>query len=161
SGELTPNAVDNEEDRWNNNLVALQARIVERYRNTDPPQAIKAAMRRVSELVGEAQTLRKDLADINVSTVERHDSTRSTQLRIGAAIDTLAIDEARAAQEFSALSSEHKRIAERLTTETQRVLGALAAYDEAEAKAKSSANDGAAAPVETLISPLREWADAQ
>ena len=152
--EHAAGSVDNEEDLWNNNLVALQARIVERYRNTDPPQSIKAAMRRVSELVTDAQTLRKSLADINVGAVERHDSNRSTQLRIGAAIDSLAVDEARAGQELETLTNEQKTVAERLAHETEKVLAALATHD-------AAADGGEAALPSALLSALRAWAGAQ
>jgi serine/threonine-protein kinase len=152
--EPAAGALDNEEDLWNNNLVALQARIVERYRNTDPPQSVKAAMRRVSELVSDAQTLRKSLADIDVGATLRHDSNRGAQLRIGAAIDSLAVDEARAAQELEALTVEQKGVAERLARDTDAVLVALAAHD-------SAADGGGAQLSGALLAALRAWAAAQ
>jgi chromosome segregation ATPase len=128
-GEAPTGKVQNEEDRWQNNLLALQARITERYRNTDPPGSVKAAMQRVAELVGEAQTLRKHISEINMSAVERHDAARATQLRIGTAIDTLALDEARTAQEYEALSAQFKRQADALHLAARRLLAARNAFE--------------------------------
>jgi serine/threonine-protein kinase len=128
-GEAPSGKLQNEEDRWQNNLLALQARITERYRNTDPPGSVKAAMQRVAELVGEAQTLRKDISEINMSAVERHDAARATQLRIGTAIDTLALDEARTAQEYETLSAQYKRQADALHLAARRLLAARSAFE--------------------------------
>lgn len=148
--------VENEEDRWHNNLIALSARISERYRGTDPPQSVKAAMQRVAELIVEAQALRKDLADINVSTYEQKESVRATQLRIGSAIDSLALDEARVAQELSALSDAQQAASERLRAETQQVLTALLTF---EPMAKAAVVSQAA--LGGLLTPLRHWAITQ
>jgi serine/threonine protein kinase len=153
SGEAPTGKLQNEEDRWQNNLLALQARISERYRNTDPPGSVKAAMQRVAELVGEAQTLRKDLSEIDMSAVERHDAARATQLRIGTAIDTLALDEARTAQEYEALSALHKRQVEQLHLAARRLLAARATFESPIA---------AALPEQARLSALlQSWAQAQ
>jgi serine/threonine protein kinase len=151
SGEAPTSAVWNEEDRWQNNLLALQTRIRERYSNTDPPDTVKAAMKRVAELVDEAHTLRKHLGEISVTTLERHDAARNTQLRIGTAIDTLALDEARTAQEYETLSSQHKRETEELQHAARKLLAARTAFAEA------------AAPAERARSSqlLETWARAQ
>jgi serine/threonine protein kinase len=156
TGELIGAQVTNEEDRWHNNLIALSARIEERYRGTHPPQTVKAAMHRVSELVVEAQALRKDLAEINVSTYEQKESVRTTQMRIGSAIDSLALDEARLTQELASMNEAQQAAAERLRAETDQVLGALGWF---ETVTLSESVSGAA--LHSLLSPLRDWASTQ
>ena len=82
-------------------------------------------MQRVSELVIEAQELRKDLAELNVSTDEQKESVRATQMRIGSAIDSLALDEARVTQELTSLSDAQHAASERLRAETEQVRALL------------------------------------
>jgi serine/threonine-protein kinase len=130
STQASANEVQNEEDRWQNNLVALHTRISDRYRDTDPPQSVKLAMQRMAELVSQAQTLRKQLGAISMSTVARHDAARATQLRIGSAIDTLALDEARTAQELEALGASVKQQAEQLELASRQLLAARASFAE-------------------------------
>jgi serine/threonine-protein kinase len=147
--------VRNEEDRWQNNLTALQERIADRYRNSEPPKQVKAAMQRLEALVGEAQTLRKHLGEVSVTTLRRHDAARGTQLRIGTAIDTLAVDEARTAQECDALAAELKGASEALNQTARRLLTGRQAFESAPA--------GPQGPIEQarLLGFLGEWARAQ
>jgi serine/threonine protein kinase len=147
SGEPEPTAIRHEEDRWQDNLVALQTRIAERYRNTTPPPAVKAAMERAAELVHEAQALRKHLDVVSASTVQHHDVARGTLLRIGTAIDTLAIDEARAAQECDVLTEQHKHAATQLEIVARELLATTSA--------------GAAFDLAGLTPLLRAWTAAQ
>lgn len=119
-----------EEERWQNNLVALQARIAERYHRAPAPDAVQTAMRRVEELVQQAHDLRKNLVALDASTVEHHDSTRAAQSRVGAAIDALALDEARTAQELETLNRAHAQAAAALHTQASALLNVLADIDE-------------------------------
>ena len=156
TGELVGAQVEHEEDRWHNNLIALSARIEERYRGTEPPQSVKAAMQRVSELVIEAQVLRKDLAELDVSTDEQKESVRATQMRIGTAIDSLALDEARVTQELTSLNDAQQAATERLRAETEQVLGALSTFESVIPGAMVSH-----AALSSLLAPLRSWATTQ
>lgn len=153
SGEPPASMIRHEEDRWQDNLVALQARIAERYRNSTPPQTVKAAMDRAAELVREAQALRKHLGEVSTSTVQHHDAARGTLLRIGTAIDTLALDEARAAQECEALAAQHK------TASTQLELAARALLEVGKGFPPSA--NPAALDVPRLTLLLQAWAQAQ
>jgi serine/threonine-protein kinase len=153
SGEPPAGAIRHEEDRWQDNLVALQARIVERYSKTDPPQSVKAAMQRAAELVRDAQSLRKDLGAVSVSTLEHHDVARGTLLRIGTAIDTLALDEARAAQECEALAAQLKHASEQLEVAARELLAGANSVETVE-----KAGPGGDARLSSL---LKVWAGAQ
>ena len=156
SGELPPARIDHEEDRWHNNVIALSARIAERYRGSDPPETVKAAMQRVAELVLEAQALRKSLAELNVSTLEQQDSVRATRERIGSAIDSLALDEARVAQELSVLNDAQQMAAERMRAQSEQLQAALAAFD-----ALHPEGSVPRAELSELLAPLRSWASTQ
>jgi eukaryotic-like serine/threonine-protein kinase len=131
SAEPDTTAIRNEEDRWQDNLGALQARVDARYRNAEPPASVKGAMQRVAALVGDAHTLRKSLSDVSLGAAEQHDATRGTKLRIGAAIDALALDESRVAQEILLLEGEHKRALEQLERAVRQLLPALDSLDTA------------------------------
>jgi serine/threonine-protein kinase len=151
SGEMSASEVRNEEDRWQNNLLALHTRITDRYRDTDPPQAVKVAMQRMEQLVSDAQTLRKQLGAITMSTVARHDAARATQLRIGTAIDTLALDESRTAQELEAIGATVKTQTEQVELAARQLLAA-----------RTSLAEGAT-PLDHArgLALLETWAEAQ
>lgn len=149
SGPVLSGVQSTEEDLWHSNLVALQARIAERYQHADAPEPVRVAMRRVAELVSDAQGLRKNLGELNVSTVQHHDTVRSAQLRIGAAIDALALDESRVDQELEALNLAFHQADALLQARSSALLVAVAAVETA------------LATTARLLDPARAWASAQ
>jgi serine/threonine-protein kinase len=142
----------NEEDRWEENLRALRSRLGSEQKERSGSDALKA-VERAAELVRETQRLRGDLGKNTLNSAKRHDTDRATMLRIGSALDTLALDESRTAQEFETLQLEQKSHAEQLEHEVRRLLAAVHTFDEKNfAKSLSS---------EDLLTVARDWARVQ
>jgi serine/threonine protein kinase len=119
----------NEEDRWEENLRALRARLGSESAERSGSDALKA-VERAAELVRETQRLRGDLGKLTLSRAKRHDTDRATMLRIGSALDTLALDESRTVQECETLQLEQKSQSEQLEHEVRRLLAAVHTFDE-------------------------------
>lgn len=148
-GALQPN----EEDRWEDNLQALRARLAKESAARSGVEAI-AAVERASALVLKTQQLRNDLGELTVSSARRHDTDRATMLRIGSALDTLAFDESRTAQEYEALQLERRTHAEQLEHDVQQLLVAVHAFD-------GENDDGGSLSTEDLLRVARDWARTQ
>jgi serine/threonine-protein kinase len=142
----------NEEDRWEENLRALRARLGSESAERSGSDALKA-VERAAELVRETQRLRGDLGKLTLSRAKRHDTDRATMLRIGSALDTLALDESRTVQECETLQLEQKSQSEQLEHEVRRLLAAVHTFDEKNL-AKSLTSDD-------LLRVARDWARVQ
>jgi serine/threonine protein kinase len=145
-------AAPHEEDRWDDNLQALRARLAKESTGRLGADALKA-VERAAALVQQTQRLRGDLGTLSVSSAQRHDTDRSTMLRIGGALDTLALDESRTTQEYETLQMEHRRQADQLEHEVRRLLAAVHTFDGENDEASLSASD--------LLRVARDWARMQ
>lgn len=132
-------------------LNQLQNRVAARYRNVPPPAQVAEGLRRVSQLVREAQALKQDLSGLESSP----DTTvgRSTQMRIGSAIESLEVDAAQADTALEHLADEQDSASEHLSTAINQLLQAWGEFE--------TADDAQSPRVHNLVEPLRTWASAQ
>jgi serine/threonine protein kinase len=145
-------AAPNEEDRWEDNLQALRSRLASESGGRAGTDVLKA-VERASVLVRETQRLRNDLGALSVSSAKRHETDRATMLRIGSALDTLALDESRTAQEYETLQIEHRSQADQLEHEVKRLLAAVHTFDRDD-------GDTSLSPKQ-LLHVARDWARIQ
>jgi serine/threonine protein kinase len=145
-----------EEELWQDNLQALQARIAARYGTAQPPESIRTALQRLAALIGAAHAARRDLDVIDAGSAEHHDTVRSTKLRIGSAIDALALDETRVAQDIAGVLVQHDRARTELDAEARRLLVALDGPDPANLQTIASAWSRAQKQVFALQDRLSE-----
>jgi chromosome segregation ATPase len=111
------------------------------------------AVERATALVQETQRLRGDLGTLSLSSAQRHDTDRATMLRIGSALDTLALDESRTSQEYETLRLEQRSHSDQLAHEVQRLLAAVHTFDRQ--------NDRLSLSSEDLLHVARDWARVQ
>jgi serine/threonine protein kinase len=142
----------NEEDRWEDNLQALRTRLETESGGRGGKDALKS-VERASVLVRETQRLRNDLGTLSVQSAKRHETDRATMLRIGSALDTLALDESRTVQEYETLQIEQRNHADQLEHEIQRLLAAVHTFDLQERETALSSKD--------LLHVARDWARIQ
>jgi serine/threonine protein kinase len=145
-------AARNEEDRWEENLHSLRERLSKEEVDRSGTDALKA-VERATALVRETQRLRGDLGTLSLSGARRHDTDRATMLRIGSALDTLALDESRTSQEYETLQLEQRSHSEQLAHEVQRLLAAVHTFDRQNARVSLSSED--------LLHVARDWARVQ
>jgi eukaryotic-like serine/threonine-protein kinase len=141
-----------EEDHWAGNVAALRARLLD-LPASSATLAASAAVERAAELVDETRTLRRDLGRLTLSNARRHESARATMLRIGAALDTLALDEARAVHDCEVIKAERLADRERLEREVRRMLAAVHTFDPGRSEAPLAADK--------LLLVARDWAAVQ
>jgi hypothetical protein len=141
-----------EEDLWQENLQALRERLATEASNRTLPEATKA-VERAAALVSQTQALRREFGALSVSNAQRHDIDRATKLRIGTALDTLALDEARTANECETIKREQRGELERLEHEIRRLLAAVHTFDADKGDSKLSPAD--------LLRVARDWASRQ
>ena len=137
-----------EEELWEENLVSLRSRL-----SADPAKDASRAMERAAQLVDQTKRLRNDLGAITVSSARRHDTDRATMLRIGNALDALAMDEARAAHECDTLQDEQRSEADLLDREVRRLLAAVHTFD-------GDGKRSSLTPADLLV-VARDWAKKQ
>jgi serine/threonine-protein kinase len=147
-GEAPPN----EEDRWEDNLDALRARLASESGGRGGADALKA-VERATALVRETQRLREDLGALSVRSVRRHETDRATMLRIGSALDTLLLDESRTVQEHEVLRIDHQTQLDQLEHEVKRLLAAVHTFDPEHSEPSLSPSD--------LLAVGRDWAKRQ
>jgi tRNA A-37 threonylcarbamoyl transferase component Bud32 len=145
-----------EEDLWQDNLQALQTRIAARYGAAPPPAGIRAALQRLAALIGDAHAARRDLGLIHASSAEHHDAIRSNKLRIGAAIDALALDEARVAQDIAGIAIAQELARRELDAEARRFLSTLEAGPQPHMDASSSPAASAWARAQAEVFALQD-----
>jgi serine/threonine-protein kinase len=145
-------AAPNEEDRWEENLQSLRSRLAKEKVDRPGTDALKA-VERATALVRETQRLRGDLGTLSLSSAQRHDTDRATMLRIGSALDTLALDESRTSQEYETLQLEQRSHSDQLAHEVQRLLAAVHTFDRQ--------NDRLSLSSEDLLHVARDWARVQ
>lgn len=141
-----------EEDRWAGNVEALRGRLRDLPASSEK-LAASAAVERAAKLVDETRNLRRHLGKLTMSSARRHEGARATMLRIGTALDTLALDEARAVQECEALEAARRSERERLEREVRRLLAAVHTFDPRRSEAALSADK--------LLLVARDWAAVQ
>ncbi|HKU44541.1 MAG TPA: protein kinase [Polyangiales bacterium] len=139
-----------EEDQWEDNLQALRQRLAEESAGR-PASEASQAVERAAALVSQTQALRREFGALNVSNAQRHDSDRATMMRIGNALDTLALDEARAASECETIKREQLEESERLEHEIRRLLAAVHTFDAAISRLSQ----------DDLLRVARDWAKRQ
>ena len=137
-----------EEVLWEDNLASLRARL-----SSTPAKDASRAMERAAELVDATKRLRSDLGALTLSSARRHETDRATMLRIGNALDALAMDEARAAQECETLQQQQRGEAELLDREVRRLLAAVHTFDGDGARSSLTPAD--------LLVVARDWASKQ
>jgi len=147
-----PQSESHEEDLWQDHLSALRARLAE----AGNPRArgdVAHAVEKAAALVSETRQLRRDLGELSLIAARRHDADRDTMLRIGAALDTLAMDEARSAHECETIEREERKHVDRLEREIRRLLAAVHTFD-------PERGDATLSPAELLV-VARDWARMQ
>ncbi len=145
-----------EEKLWEDNLSSLRSRLASEGAasgDARPRQEAQRAVERAVQLVTETKRLRRDLGAITRSSAQRHDTDRATMLRIGTALDALAMDEARAAAECDSLQQEQKVEADLLEHEVRRLLAAVHTFD-------GGRREGSLSPTD-LLAVARDWAKKQ
>ncbi|HKP60334.1 MAG TPA: protein kinase [Polyangiales bacterium] len=149
--EMGASGRSHEEDVWQDNLQSLRERLANEAKG-HPAEATQAVERAVA-LVSQTQALRREFGALSVSNAQRHETDRATMLRIGSALDTLALDEARTATEADSIKSEQRGEIERLEHEIRRLLAAVHTFDSDKPDSKLTPAD--------LLRVARDWAGRQ
>jgi eukaryotic-like serine/threonine-protein kinase len=150
--EMGASGRSHEEDLWQDNLQALRERLANEATGKAPPEASQA-VERAAVLVSQTQALRREFGALSVTNAQRHDTVRATMLRIGSALDTLALDEARTATECETIKRDQRSEIERLEHEIRRLLAAVHTFDSDTGESKLSPAD--------LLRVARDWATRQ
>lgn len=105
--------------------------------------------------MSEVQKLRREQQALDIGAQRRHASERTTQLRLGHAIDALAMDEARLLSRANEMANALRAQSEALDRAVRRLLAAVRNNDAAER------GQGRALDALHMSSLTRDWAHAQ
>lgn len=134
-------------------LSELRGRIAESYPSA-PAAQVDQVLHRASQLARQEQELKQDLATIEDAGEAA--KGRETQLRIGAAIESLELDAACATQAIAILTEDRARAAEVLGQASSHLMSAWQAFE-----ALGNNPEGTLRHHAALMDGLREWAQAQ